>query len=622
MKVNDIITEVNMSPSNLSKLAPQTGARVGFEFEVYVPDSEIDYDYYDPQPDWDYDENVKYINDIIDFFENEQANEPDDLDDIVSELTEEYQVWFQQKILEAWDKKKIEHTVKILDEEMTESEIIEFALTKKLIPNHYYSTDKILKIVDAGSGRTTDKQNKEIYDGLSDNLDYILDLCADYYLGDDPEDDTDNRFFESFQDDFKESEFDDLQEDFLISKKLTKYSNIKKEYDLNWPYYKELDREEMLYDYVATEMKYLFNKEVYWSSEYHKTSRGDWYVIEPDGSLSPRSGYEPIEIISPTPPPDIEESIKNFLKFHDYARSNGYETNSKTGLHISISTPNYSLEKIDLVKLILFMGDRYVLEKFNRIGNTYTESVFDKLAKMSGDVPRTKLAELFTSIKSGIEANVKKLIGLTITNKHVSANLDQKRVEFRGPGDDWLSKDPDEVVNTVRRFAVALDIACDPTKYREEYAKKLYKMFASETNGDVVELFSMYSSGAISPSDLKFSTRTKSYDKNYIIDTGDYYISTYTTGLNYPIEYDQVKSNIEGEYGNIGLEVPTIKELKLIYSKFKNKIGKYYPDFYWSSSIDSSGTKAWALHMYSGRVELKDLDESCMLLLVKREPKK
>jgi hypothetical protein len=112
-------------------------------------------------------------------------------------------------------------------------------------------------------------------------------------------------------------------------------------------------------------------------------------------------------------------------------------------------------------------------------------------------------------MKSHLEQGAKNDVNATTrrvhdnhTSKYTSLNLQNNRVEFRSPGGDWLNeyrKDPGKLINTLLRFVVALDAAMDPTKYRQEYLKKLYKLLnpkgLQDEYGEMVEQFAKYVTG-------------------------------------------------------------------------------------------------------------------------------
>jgi hypothetical protein len=97
-----------------------------------------------------------------------------------------------------------------------------------------------------------------------------------------------------------------------------------------------------------------------------------------------------------------------------------------------------------------------------------------------------------------------------------SINMKDNYVEFRGAGGDYLSKESDQgmdfLENTLLRYVQALAIAGDPTAYRDEYAKKLYKLISPE--GDTtLDLFSKFATGEISSEQLKKDWAKKTLEK-------------------------------------------------------------------------------------------------------------
>lgn len=626
MKISDVsrnsddLFEVSMSPTNLKAIAEQTGARVGFEFEVYVPEKSVeDYDYYDDQiPDMSYDGPVPYISTIQDFYDDYDFNR-ETVDEIIEEITSDYNEWFEKKMWENWtDEKQLEFIEKLVNERYSSSKIIEFALTSQLIPNNYYSIDTILKIVDAGTGRLQDKKYAKKYKELESDIDYITELYCKYLLEKGEEYSSfPNAAKDAYQDSYRHYKYDDFQSDFL-SKELgiERLSDMLEKYpDLRWTRYKDPDSADIFYQLVADEVSGIFGIEAKGSSSYHGAPQGNWYRVESDSSLSFIDGYQGVEIISPTPPPFLEQSIEDFLKFYEHAQENDYRTDKRTGLHMSISVPNYSMENLDVIKLILFMGDRLVLEKFKRINNTYTKGVFSKLEGQVKTISPNQISKVFSDIKRGIFDNTKKNLEFILTEKHFSVNIEYNRVEFRGPGNDWLNnQSPEEIINTVYRFVVALDIACDPTKYREEYAKKLYKLLSRNKQDDTVKVFSLYSSGAIPTTVLKSYLKSKDYDINRV-DTGKYYL----------VVDEPSRTSEDWKYAESLTDdtwsLPTVSELKSIYSQTK-KNPDFRTEFYWTSNLNKEQDHAWALSMYSGRLELKPISEHHRVVLVKRLPKK
>ena len=202
---------------------------------------------------------------------------------------------------------------------------------------------------------------------------------------------------------------------------------------------------------------------------YHEKKKNatDWY-IEPDGSLEPDNSEDgSCEIVSPPLKP--QEAIDALKKFYSIARAEKLYTNETTGLHINVSIP----EKIDTLKLALFLGDKHVLKTFGREDNDYAQSVLDQLHRhVKIDIKSPKLNK--TNI------NKIKRIANNISSAHaVSINRENnKYISFRHAGGDYL-KNPEDVINVVGRFVRAVLIASNPKAERSEYIKKLEKLVSA-----------------------------------------------------------------------------------------------------------------------------------------------
>lgn len=192
-------------------------------------------------------------------------------------------------------------------------------------------------------------------------------------------------------------------------------------------------------------------------------------------------------------PLTLEETIYDFKTILDYISNNGY-LNDSTGLHINVSTNNFNRYKLDYTKLVLLLGDKYILEKFSRLGNRYTESSLEKLTR---DISETEKNDILNKLQSKLNQIAKNILDIHLGDKYVSVNLRKNRVEFRGLGGDWLDRER-EIIDTIMRFVIILDAALDPDKYKEEYAKKLYKWInPPDEYSDTIKVFSMLQSNMI-----------------------------------------------------------------------------------------------------------------------------
>lgn len=196
---------------------------------------------------------------------------------------------------------------------------------------------------------------------------------------------------------------------------------------------------------------------------YHEERKNlrDWY-IEPDGSIDNPRGGTSCEIV--TPPLAAGRAIEVVKNFVGLAKKIGLTTNDSTGLHINVSIP----KNIDILKLIAFTGDNYVLELFNRQHNNYAASVLNIIKKEWDDSSAPHVNDPRIWLKRSAE---------TATNDHsVSINAENsKYISFRHAGGDYLNN-LESVVNVIGRFVRALIIASDPELYKNEYIKKLSTM--------------------------------------------------------------------------------------------------------------------------------------------------
>lgn len=173
-----------------------------------------------------------------------------------------------------------------------------------------------------------------------------------------------------------------------------------------------------------------------------------------------------VEIVSPPQKPS--KALADLEKLLSILDERGIETNESTGIHVNISLDE--MQDFDALKLVLFMGDKHVLKKFDRLSNSFTNSqlqvVLDGIAAV-GYVPKSA-SDL---IRIGREA----LIG---TGKYFSVNLNHMPhyLEFRAAGGENYHKRVNDIRDTVGRWLSAVEIASDPASHRQEYLKKVAQL--------------------------------------------------------------------------------------------------------------------------------------------------
>jgi hypothetical protein len=196
--------------------------------------------------------------------------------------------------------------------------------------------------------------------------------------------------------------------------------------------------------------------------EYHQSRKAlDTWYIEPDGSLDDPPGGTSMEVVSPPLP--AAQAIPTLRAFTARARELGLETDDSTGLHINVSIP----DRLDILKLLVFSGDEYVLRQFQREESDYAESVMRELESFSR-MPASRQRQTDQRLIKYLEQTARQA-----TDSHTaSISRNSKYISFRHAGDDYLNN-LQSTVDVVGRFVRAMVIAATPGAYREEYLKRL-----------------------------------------------------------------------------------------------------------------------------------------------------
>jgi hypothetical protein len=460
----DELFELNMSPSNLQRMAADINAQAGMEFEMIIPNAaEEAEDEYESEPDYEMDEGFPtgrgWRQEVIDFFRGGDGGSPrSTISRALDSLDEDYWSWKDDNF-EEW---------------------------------------------------------------LNDN-DSLLDNYLRQELPQDP-DESDERYIERLGGDNEEAQQarerameqmreehqgEDQWEDFLRDEDIGSMADFGSQYNVEWPYYTYPESNggggTISIDDVAADFRDAIGRPVNASSNYHGGTReAGKYVVEPDGSLEPDDVDDGgLEFVSPPLP--LDEMLSDLEKVAKWASRIGAYTNSSTGLHMNVSVPNFDQDQLDYVKLAIFLGDEYVLDQFGRAGNNYCKSAMAQIQQIAKTNP-DKVQTMLRQMQGNLSAMASKIVHTGQTSKYTSINTKTGYIEFRSPGGDWLGEyaaDPGKITNTLLRFVVALDIAMKPELYRQEYMKKLYKTLDQGDNSDTIKFFARFSAGELPQSALK-----------------------------------------------------------------------------------------------------------------------
>jgi hypothetical protein len=513
----EVLDEVKMSPSALQQWAKSDaaqGIRAGFEAELIFRDTNSgDDDNSDMEPDYDMDERCRSINQVVEFFqvddygyglsERQAARLQENLD-------EQYMEWMDEQMFSSWQDER--------DGLIREAWLREKPMAERvhafLVDGMDLSDQEADRIQAAGDAAPKFNSSKEQQAYAKENLDYATYLeaaeGADDILDEDVEQtiEKEDGFYDEVLDDFRNDFYVDDDSGFFDDVGLRWMSDVASNYDLGWPYLMGSgsnggSRE---WDEIGDSLQSVVDMPVKVSSNYHSTTRkeGLW-IVEPDSSLEPDDQEDfGLEIVSPPLP--LEQALEKLQQVTNWANSpegNAY-TNSSTGLHMGVSVP-FKGGDVDYLKLILFLGDEYVLKSFGREANTYTKSAMSKFReniKGGRADPMGVIKLMQHGLLELAHKEIQKGVG---EGKYTSAHIQKGYIEFRSAGGDWLAEgdaEPGKLENTMLRYARAMQIAANPGEERKEYAKKLYKLVAPEGDGQLA-LFSQFAAGELTAEQLK-----------------------------------------------------------------------------------------------------------------------
>ena len=475
-----ILNEVSMSPAALvswAKSPAADGMLMGIEFEMCVPgvdlsgetvsDGEYDYD--------NYDRPVRFISDIVEFFSETTRNNPRRLE---TTLNNEFNEWEEKKVNDVIDEQ---------DDQLQE------LIADKIRENSDWD-DIVARAADElGNDADEDEINERAQELQSEDIADLIKNANSFEY---------NTAYDEAIDEMrdtirKNSNFS--EEEWLNYISIYSLSDAENEWELTWPYTMASEGGTMD-DMTDSFQSALGLSKVNTSTGYHGATREDGvWSIETDSSIDPHDHSDTgFEFISPAEP--LAQALDSMDKIWKWATSEGCYTNSSTGLHMNISVPNFSRDKLDFIKLALFMGDDYVLEQFGRVGNTYCRSATTIIQQR---VTSENAAAALEKMRVQLSNAARNFIHNGATDKYTSINTKQGYVEFRGPGGDYLDKPVADLTKTALRLAMALQIACDENAHREEYAKKLYKLLSPDDGtNNTVYLFAKYSAGKLDKSTL------------------------------------------------------------------------------------------------------------------------
>lgn len=480
---SELISEIQMSPTRLKTAASQIeAATTGLEFEMYFPGE---------------DREVKV-----------EDTETGDI----------------ENILRYFSSSNSERALSRLETELQES------LTEYTV-NHFdaYWDDRSYDII-----------FNYVVDNMSDDdIRQVLDLDEDQEITDDHREDAARTIDETSVDPYysiRDSEMEDYvsnnvvtESEWLDAANLNMMSDVARLYRVSMPTSDE-DTGELtgeVLERISKQLEPWIQMPVKYSTKYHGVPRvsvdappeNRYWIIEPDSSLTKprRPGDYGIEIISP--PISVEEMVEKISSVKKFMQQNGAYTSKgegkdldgSTGLHMNVGLRGIAADNIDYVKLVLLLGDDYVLDQFERSTSRYSVPA---LSTIKGEITADDAAKYLEQIRSGMQSQalsaLNKMAKFRAGSHHFSAhfiqNADRFYVEFRSPGGNWDEKTADELSAFLRRFVITLDAASRPEAFKKEYLSKLNRLLTSrlpKSSLDTIQYFSRFSAKELPKQALK-----------------------------------------------------------------------------------------------------------------------
>ena len=529
------LDELRMNPTTLQQFAssPEAeGIMAGFEAElVFTGMGESDDYDQDFEPDMDADERAYSIQQVMDFFENDEygyglyGRQAEKLQEQLDEL---YYEWYDEQMEEDF-RNDADNLIreKLEDEKEPEEFIREYLLDK-------YGQDDMQAAFDAANLAPRFKSSVEEQTFIDEHPAYELHKEAEEAYDEDLNNQVEKSMAE--QDEYYQEAYDEYRDSYSINDDssffsdvgLRYMSDIMEKFDLMWPVMtgtgggSEGGFSEANAERLADDLSERLGIKTKVSSGYHSAKRDAvTWIFEPDSSLdADESDNMPVEIVSPPMP--LQQCLTMMKDFFKWAAENGAYANSSTGFHMGVSLPGKGGD-VDYVKLALFLGDEHVLEQFGRASNHYAEAAMKKIkTRVRGnkeavagalDLMKHNLLELAQKALEISNAGFGKYTSINpqgaSTGPDPSKRKGAKYIEFRSAGGTNYFEDIAKLQNTLMRYSRAMYVASRPDLERKEYYKKLYKLISPPEGDPAIDLFARFATGAISSEELKKSWADK-----------------------------------------------------------------------------------------------------------------
>ena len=457
---SELIFEINFNNPELAKAALDLPIKCGFEAEtswdnVYGSSEDDD-------SDWLYEYNWY---DIEDFVRDQEGHRG------VERLEESYNEWILDKAMEDYESDVVAELVrdreedeyylnKYIEDELDESDIEEYK-------------ERILDDLPE-----EDQEEYEDWDFMNWGRQYVEEELLDSYRDWLEEDIRDNG-------EAMDQAIDNAQGDYDMDRwadyEYGSWQSCLYEHDiyLSNPDYSEGGGQQEVANYLEDWAADNSTSTDVRAGDYHSYAGSDqtYWRVEADSSIqTDGTGSEIISPVYKTPRKMLEELKSLFA----WLENQDVDTNSSTGLHVTMSLDSEDTKEINPVKLAVLLGDKYLLSTFGRENNSYAKSQYKNLEKLGNKLksnPDAKTIEQIENILSdGISRDKFSSINFKSQKDGTTGN---QLIEFRIGGGNDYHKDFNKVAKAVIRYATTMQAAYSNKLYNQDYAKALYRLIAN-----------------------------------------------------------------------------------------------------------------------------------------------
>jgi len=455
----ELIFEINFNKKEIAQDALNLPIKCGFEAEtswdsVYGSGGDDD-------GDWLYEYNWY---DIEDFIRDQEGS------NAAARVEDSYNEWIVENVAPEFEGD-------IIDDMVSDREEDEYYLNKYI--EDELSEDDIEEYKERILDDLPEEEHDEYadWDFLNWGRQYVEEELLDEYKDWLREDIRDNG--EAFDDaiDTARSEYD---MDYWANEEYGSWASCLSEHDI---YLYDPDRggegggqeevAEYLTDWIDENSQYKDVK----AGEYHNRAGDttqDYWRVEDDSSIQTSgTGSEIISPVYPTPRKMLEEMKSLFA----WLENQDVDTNSSTGLHVTMSLDSDDREKINPVKLAVLLGDKYLLSTFGRENNSYAKSQYKNLEKLGHKLKANPDAKTIQQIEDILSSGINRDKFSSINFKDQrDSNTGNQLIEFRIGGGSDYHRDYPKVVKAVIRYAATMQAAHSDKLYNRDYATALYRL--------------------------------------------------------------------------------------------------------------------------------------------------